>query len=172
MQDELNGKRKVEVDLLCDRCGMEPESTIHVLKGCPWAYGIWLLCPLALHTQQMQALNFSDWVKEMGKCLDEEQLELMLVVAWALWSDRNLLLFQDIQNYPVDVVNKAISFFEEYKKEKLKIVQTPAPPHGVYKIHTDAAIFNQQGIGCLLHPALPSLTCPTRSLMPKILCSE
>jgi len=59
MQDELNGKRKVEVDLLCDRCGMEPESTIHVLKGCPWASGIWLLCPLALHTQQMQALNFS-----------------------------------------------------------------------------------------------------------------
>ena len=58
--------------------------------------------------------------------------------------------------------NKAISFFEEYKKEKLKIVQTPigwqAPPHGVYKINTDAAIFNQQGIGCLLHPALPSLT--------------
>lgn len=49
-------------------------------------------------------------MKEMGKCLDEEQLELMLVVAWALWSDRNLLLFQDIQNYPVDVVNKAISF--------------------------------------------------------------
>jgi len=28
------GKRKVEVDLLCDRCGMEPESTIHVLKSC------------------------------------------------------------------------------------------------------------------------------------------
>lgn len=32
-----------------------------------------------------------------------------------------------------------------------------APPHGLYKINTDAAIFNQQGIGCLLHPAfLPS----------------
>jgi len=30
------GKRKVEVDLLCDRCGMEPESTIHVLKSCPY----------------------------------------------------------------------------------------------------------------------------------------
>lgn len=47
MQDELNGKRKVEVDLLCDRCGMEPESTIHVLKGCPWA-GIWHLATLPI----------------------------------------------------------------------------------------------------------------------------
>jgi len=56
--------------------------------------------------------SLSDWVKEMGECLDEEQLEPMLVVSWALWSDRNLLQFQDIQNYPVDVVNKAISFFE------------------------------------------------------------
>ncbi|KAK2351136.1 Ribonuclease H superfamily protein [Trifolium repens] len=112
MQDELNGKRKVEVDLLCDRCGMEPESTIHVLKGCPWASGIWLLCPFISPSYSTDAGSLSDWVKEMGKCLDEEQLELMLVVAWALWSDRNLLQFQDIQNYPVDVVNKAISFFE------------------------------------------------------------
>lgn len=145
---------------------MEPESTIHVLKGCPWASGIWLLCPLALHSQQMQALNFSDWVKEMGKCLDEEQLELMRGVAWALWSYRNLLLFQGEQS------NQLLRIVVEGEAKNGANTYWQAPPHGVYKIKTDAAIFNQQGIGCLLHPALPSLTCPTCSLMPKILCSE
>lgn len=59
--------------------------------------------------------------------LDEEQLELMLVVAWAWWSDLNLLLFQDIKNSPVDVVNKAISFFEEYKKEKTQLEGEAVP---------------------------------------------
>lgn len=67
-----------------------------------------------------------------------------------------MLLFQDIHNSPVDVVNKAISFFEEYKKENAQLEgEAPncantywrAPPHGVYKINTDAAILNQQGIG-------------------------
>ena len=78
-------------------------------KGLP--LGIWHLATLPISpSYSTDAGSLSDWVKEMGKCLDEEQLELMLVVAWALWSDRNLLLFQDIQNYPVDVVNKAISF--------------------------------------------------------------
>ena len=61
--------------------------------------GIWHLptITMPISPSYSKALNFSDCVKEMGKCLDEEQLELMLVVAWALslWSDINLLLFQE-----------------------------------------------------------------------------
>lgn len=47
MLHELNGFQKVEVDMLYDRYGMEPESTIYILKGYPLASSIWLLYLLA-----------------------------------------------------------------------------------------------------------------------------
>ena len=136
----------MNTDGLCPVYGQEVESIYHALFKCAGVKNVWELwkeCPMVLGAENM---DFSDLALKMLECGTSRDMELLVVVAWAIWCSRNLRVFEVCQG--VDQVwSHAISMLSYYR-EAMKFcgldpsaceVSWKKPLAGVFKINTDGA---------------------------------
>ena len=92
-------------------------------------------------------MDFSDLALKMLECGTPRDMELLIVVAWAIWCSRNLRVFEMVCQGADQVWNHAISTLFDFK-EAVKFcglgpsaceVRWKKPQVGVFKINTDGA---------------------------------
>ena len=132
---------------LCPVCGLEDETILHALCRCSAAKEIWSLwtdCPLVIGAESLDFSNLAMKLLDAGNLKD---LEILVVVAWAIWHSRNLRVFESISQGAEQTWNLAISMITDFKEaEKFCSLGLAAcevswrkPPNGVFKINSDGA---------------------------------
>ncbi|KNA03763.1 hypothetical protein SOVF_206000, partial [Spinacia oleracea] len=140
-------------------------NELHALVKCPWAAAIWEKAGLEDVVECLVFLNFTDWFLWVLQSKNREQVELIAVILWNIWFDRNCVRLGGDPKYPATVVAGAQSILEAFQsaKEKLRTAGTigqqrtqsqqraqakwELPPVGWLKVNTDAAIFGDLGCG-------------------------
>ncbi|MFQ6624568.1 hypothetical protein Gotur_003309 [Gossypium turneri] len=94
----------------CSICGHEFEDLVHVLRDCPPAKEVWRLVIPNQLKQRFFSVSFQDWLI-LNLCFHERLQDYGLVwsclfglVAWRIWKNRNLFIFQHISWTASEVV--------------------------------------------------------------------
>ena len=109
-------KRGVSTDELCPVCGLEDETILHALCSCNAAKEIWSSwkdCPLVIG---VESLDFSDLAMKLLDAGNPKDLEILVVVAWAIWHNRNLRVFESVSQGAEQTWNLAISLIADFKE--------------------------------------------------------
>ncbi|KAL6222493.1 hypothetical protein ACLB2K_005885 [Fragaria x ananassa] len=127
---------------------------MHVFKECNVVACFWLFSPLGLRARNHGANNMVEWLTEMMKTLQTKQIEVFFVLLWALWVERNKLIWEGGIFDPMRTVHWALGLLEEYqnhhpssthKKFRRERVKWVSPPSGRLKMNVDGAYRND---GC------------------------
>ena len=83
--------RKVLIDPVCEACGMGAESSGYLFWGCNRACVLWNLTGISYDAHKLAFPKFVDflWHLIFGIRLGQELLELVVMVAWCMWFNRN-----------------------------------------------------------------------------------
>ena len=106
----------MNTDGMCPVCGLEAESIYHALFKCIGVKEIWDMwkeCPIVIGAENMDFSNLALKLLDVGTPRD---IELLVVVAWAIWYSRNLRVFKAVYQGAEQVWNHAISMLSDYKK--------------------------------------------------------
>ncbi|KAH6808137.1 hypothetical protein C2S51_029245 [Perilla frutescens var. frutescens] len=152
-------KRNVECDIVCRRCGLEPESIEHCLRDCAWSSFFWNISPLRLVLGVKDAcLSLLNWFERIAKIDDYSFHNLFAVLIWSCWKNRNELIFKNVITTQKVWVDMAVKIFHEYQEAKeltsspIQQTQTDSwqsPPEDSWKVNVDA-VCGQNGEGLLL----------------------
>jgi hypothetical protein len=155
-------QRKIVPDTLCPMCGIEPETSGHIIWNCDSSKAVWMECgrriqKLSLATDDGLGL-FESW---MGK-LEQEELNFVSCMARRIWLRRNSVVFGGLISPPGLLVQSTKESLEAYhhvrKLPGLGTTTRPArsrwkkPPAGVLKVNWDAALdqsSNSMGVGVI-----------------------
>ena len=89
----LQSKGVVNCDI-CLACGKEPETTFHVFVNCEVAKRVWrcwLECPPMMLNANMNIVDIAMEILDYGS---SSELELFFGVAWAIWFNRNRIVYE------------------------------------------------------------------------------
>ncbi|XP_075645698.1 uncharacterized protein LOC142616805 [Castanea sativa] len=149
-------------DPICDACGLEPKTVLHVLCQCPKAKEVWTHCRL-LHLFEGKG-DFTDILCFNGMSQDQDSnlLHMILMIAWGIWRNRNEMRHGGKILAATAIYGTAIAMLQEYYAGQENLSQTvdvspcqekwTPPPHGRYKVNTGGAVFSKQkgaGIGVI-----------------------
>ena len=84
------------MDGMCPVCGLEAKSIYHALFKCGGLKEIWDLwkeCPIVIGAENM---DFSDLALKLLDVGTPKDMELLVVVVWAIWYSRNLRVFKAV----------------------------------------------------------------------------
>ncbi|KAA3453419.1 reverse transcriptase [Gossypium australe] len=120
----------------CSRCGHNLEDIMHALRDCPTAKKAWMLVvPL-----EKQSRFFSDsmqnWLSFNLSChikLQDKGITwscLFGILAWRLWKNKNLFIFQNIDWTPLELIKSSLSWAQNFEAfiTRSKLNDTP-PGH-------------------------------------------
>ncbi|ONI01475.1 hypothetical protein PRUPE_6G141500 [Prunus persica] len=144
---------------MCMFCGDITESALHVLAMCPFAVATWNISLLTRHAHQVHCHTMKDWLREMLEGTSKAQRDHIITLLWAIWGNRNALLWQGVQRSPHEVVG----FAQQYVHEFITANDTPskvtdrvrdpvrwaAPPSGRLKFNFDGAFDPTSGRGAV-----------------------
>jgi hypothetical protein len=144
-------RRKITEDPLCPMCGVQAETTGHILWGCSAAKAIWSECNSKIQKRSSEHEDFLDIFSDLLRVLDQDDLERVAVVARAMWFRRNAVVHGRQIGQPYIVVSQALENLEAFQQAtsrsgKQMVSTTPsgnrwqAPPEGFVKINWDAAV--------------------------------
>ncbi|XP_043705928.1 uncharacterized protein LOC122655704 [Telopea speciosissima] len=169
----------MRVDPCCKRCGIDVESTDHLLQGCAFAkvvqFGSNLLF-IAPSTEELRlACLLQNWdqMNFPNKKRRSEALTLLSFIIWQLWLARNELVFKNICWTPEETIHRAYKAFEEFSAAFIETLgrnsTTPhlnhpwkPPPQGVFKLNCDASLpasSTISGLGAILRDFSASPMC-------------
>ncbi|XP_026430429.1 uncharacterized protein LOC113326963 [Papaver somniferum] len=85
----------------CARCNDPQESILYSLALWPFASRVWFLSDFCIDSQFFQNKFFIDWllfwlIDHLSRLPDEAQC-IFVAILWSLWTSRNNLIFQNIQ---------------------------------------------------------------------------
>ena len=108
--------RKVLTENLCDECGEATESTGHQIWSCPRAQLVWNCSKLPSSLRSGRFHSFFDllWFLLMIESFDEENVALVVTIAWSLWSNRNLVRHGGSKKTPKALVQWASHYLIDY----------------------------------------------------------
>lgn len=163
--DHLRMKR-IDVNPLCQHCGIEEESTFHALVTCLELRQVWDRVGVGT-TDGLS--NFEQWVDYCFKNFEEEKQCRILSVCWAVWGARNHLVWNKKSTPAVVVLKKATDFLHQWTSAQSSDLESPpslalfgdgaaswTPPTEGIKINIDATIFMEQfqyGLGLVARDA-------------------
>ncbi|XP_031107295.1 uncharacterized protein LOC116011981 [Ipomoea triloba] len=105
--------KQVRCDPLCPLCGNEAETAIHIFANCSFAHECWRILG------HDWGLGFVDsiqsWVGEMWMVLSREMCERVVVVCWAIWENRNDMVWNNHSRDPASLLRYAFGFVENWK---------------------------------------------------------
>ncbi|KAK6138511.1 hypothetical protein DH2020_027750 [Rehmannia glutinosa] len=153
-------RRRIGLNPMCIRCGLEDETMEHALRDCPWSNFYWRASPLRLdHLANISNASIIDMVMEMAQAGNTEVEETFSMLLWALWYARNALIFNGKELSHVDCFLMATTSLHNYQDGRRKQLakshaQMPKPAgqwrkprEGVLKINTDASMIQLEGTG-------------------------
>lgn len=138
---------------------------MHCVKECDVAQQVWAASPLPFVTDIGVGFDFSHWVVEVAKQVDEAGLGLFFALCWGLWIARNQAIFNNVNRVVTGIVQRVCDYVQEFcqvraQVQGLRICPSPSiwrpPPVGVLKINFDAATFDALeaiGVGVIVREA-------------------
>ncbi|PRQ57087.1 putative ribonuclease H-like domain, reverse transcriptase zinc-binding domain-containing protein [Rosa chinensis] len=99
--------------------------------------------------------NVVDWIMEMMDFLTVDQRDYFFMGLWAIWTERNNILWKGVSFQPMNLVQWTSSLLEDYQKYHPKAVKKKGrpkvkwqcPPSGRLKINVDGAFCLEDGRG-------------------------
>uniref|UniRef100_A0A7N2KMP7 Reverse transcriptase zinc-binding domain-containing protein n=1 Tax=Quercus lobata TaxID=97700 RepID=A0A7N2KMP7_QUELO len=84
-------RRHVVADSVCEACGVESESSSHALWDSKKAQEVWRISGLSFDAHGLVFPEFIEflWHLKFGKCMGDDVLEFVIMVAWCIWYNRN-----------------------------------------------------------------------------------
>ncbi|CAI9773810.1 unnamed protein product [Fraxinus pennsylvanica] len=151
--DHLRAKR-VDIDKLCPVCLQHDESVLHSLVHCTLARRVW--DTLGINSSPSLADSFKDWLN-IVLSNNKEVRELIGMTCWAIWTNRNEVVWQSRSYTVMKVIANSKGFLHQWREvhqpaatpsripKPLDFAKWYPPADGSLKINTDAAIFENQG---------------------------
>lgn len=151
---EMLISRRVEVDGRCPVCNTAAETAVHVLVTCPIAALCWqnLGYTYDMHT----SMSLGEWTAEVLQHSRRNIINKVFMVAWALWKNRNDIVWQQKSKEYVEIVTSAVQVLNNWESAQDKSfdntigfltqadgdVHWKQPQIGIVKVNTDAALFD------------------------------
>ncbi|XP_062014381.1 uncharacterized protein LOC133730890 [Rosa rugosa] len=136
-----------EGDLQCILCPHAYEVISHVLCKCPTAAAILTAPPFNLGRSLVPHVEFKDWLLDHALHLKKEVFAKLLMMLWALWKNRNNMLWNNT-THPADaLVLSTLAWFDDFSRihgadkpthPKQKQFWKPAAP-GTWKLNVDGS---------------------------------
>jgi hypothetical protein len=175
-------KRKIVPDPLCPMCGLEPETSGHILWWCESARAVWSLSGGYLQKSVVISDSFLNIFEYLSNRLSTEMLELFVVIAYKLWLRRNRVVFDDLVMHPSCLLKGAIEMLEDFRlsqKTESSIAidrlatssQWVKPSGGTVKINWDAALCPSKkimGVGVVARDATGAVKAALCSSLPYV----
>ncbi|KAL8463962.1 hypothetical protein ACS0TY_033778 [Phlomoides rotata] len=132
-------KRGLITPTVCPSCGLEPETTSHILLRCPIAIHTWGRSPLKFDYDTLHLKEFLHLFWEVIQNLPMHGVILFVAVAWILWKARNKKWIEQEEMV--------------HPKASGHGGQWAPPPNPSLKLNTDAGVFpdNSVGLGFIVH---------------------
>ena len=148
-------KKGVAVSVECPFCGLDREDELHVFKNCDVVNLLWKCGPLKLSPKSHPATTIVFWLGDMVDSFQGEQLEFFLLSLWAVWVERNNLVWRGGCFVPQNVAKWICNQIEEYKKlhgrspkKKIRVpMKWQCPPRGRLKVNIDGSYLAESGSG-------------------------
>ena len=159
-------RRKVFENSRCDSCLALEETSDHLFWSCNRTQEIWAFSKLFPRNFAWPVLSFLDllWFIVMVEQWDQSRVEKVVMVAWAIWQNRNEHRVGGKVKNGSAVIHGAMDYLLEYQACCMKVEENrpsfvehwiPPPPQH-YKINVDGPVFGAQkaaGIGILIRDA-------------------
>ncbi|CAL9239252.1 unnamed protein product [Arabidopsis halleri] len=105
--------RNIPADPICQRCGLDEETTNHILFMCPHAQAVWRCANIDINHHVTPLGDFEDnlhRIVQMGKMqsLPLHNQLLPFWIMWRIWKSRNDFLFQKVNRRPESTAQKGI----------------------------------------------------------------
>ncbi|XP_062028333.1 uncharacterized protein LOC133744209 [Rosa rugosa] len=144
----------------CLLCQNHIEDNYHLFCQCPLAKQILSAPPFNLQHTLLPNMSFKEWMLERAQQLKPETLEKLIMVVWALWKNRNNVLWEGKVQTAHDLVLSCFTWLADFQKSRSRNPPTNRsvrakwkPPTSGFKLNVDAAFLPNQtnsGIGGVL----------------------
>ncbi|CAN1788712.1 Putative ribonuclease H protein At1g65750 [Linum perenne] len=149
-------RRKQTADPNCPWCPGQIENSIHVLRDCSFAKGVWNLVHHFDQTATVWSTQGEVWLSHF---LSADKSLLFGVICWSLWKTRNAKVFTNACESTSSVAARACSWSrmvegamsrdartsgDERVRQTLNIAWDPGP-HGWATLNTDGAVVRESG---------------------------
>lgn len=121
-------KRKVPMETSCVFCGAEVETSLHILRDCPFARGVWLSSPLGRIDVQPRSLDLLGWFLYCAEYLPVAAFDFFLYTGWAIWNARNELVWNSRPPSPAVVSFGAMARLSAFSSIHVRQGGGPKPP--------------------------------------------
>lgn len=102
--------RRVIADASCPICTRFPKTVVHVLWDCDAAQDMWAGSLKSLQKGKHGLLDMFQLMEYLMERLAWEDLELMLVQAWLIWTQRNRVIHSGRFHDPVWLNKRAMEY--------------------------------------------------------------
>ncbi|GLT94950.1 hypothetical protein SLE2022_126590 [Rubroshorea leprosula] len=162
-RDNLQRKH-ILVELECLVCGSDMESVAHCLLFCFVARAVWHGSPLSLRVSEFPSSSFADFFDAMCTELGKEQLELLCILSWRIWSSRNEAHWNGRRAHRQQIIEGGVNYLMNHQRAQQSmgrgsgVVQMHSetkwkpPDEQTIKINVDGAVAEQRrvfGIGAV-----------------------
>ena len=155
-------RKQIIADNRCEACKTEPKTEIHALWNCGVAQDSWAGYSARLQKCHVGQDDMLQLWEELIVRLTIEELELFLVQAWIIWTQRNAMIHGKQLQVPGVLNRQAKDYMEEYRSAQSRLATRPLsvnpiswrpPPLNRFKLNLDAAIFKDEeasGFGAII----------------------
>ncbi|XP_012847034.1 PREDICTED: uncharacterized protein LOC105967016 [Erythranthe guttata] len=141
-------RRKIATSPMCNHCGREWETPMHVFLRCRGMEKIWKSHPFGI-IGQPKPVSMWDWIIQWQQQLTEDSFLLAVVVVWKAWESRNREMHGEQGMAMDEFISWGLTFLNLYQQAQLP--RTPIqqrahptewkpPREGIIKLNFDAAL--------------------------------
>ena len=107
---------KVLDDPVYEACGLEVESSGPLFQSCDRARKVWKLSGFLFDNCGVQFRDFIDllWHLQFIQRVGNDLLELVIIVAWSMWFNRNVVQQGKARQQAVTILQKARLLLDEF----------------------------------------------------------
>ncbi|XP_075649762.1 uncharacterized protein LOC142620247 [Castanea sativa] len=140
-------KRGIGENEFCPCCGRDVESIFHSIISCEVAKRVWDNWDVHFVENWQRLYDVSDVALKILEKGTTRGLEVFFGVAWSIWYNRNLIVFESTCRLLCQIWGFANRFPHEHRRAKLALFKdqvvenirwTPSPPR-VFKVNVDGA---------------------------------
>ncbi|XP_062028881.1 uncharacterized protein LOC133744867 [Rosa rugosa] len=103
-------------DIHCLLCSQAYEDTAHIFCKCPTAVQILTAAPFHFGRSLLPNINFKEWMLDHALNLKQDVFAQLQMVLWALWKNRNNMLWQNTAQSAVELTISSLAWLEEYNQ--------------------------------------------------------
>ncbi|XP_057248502.1 uncharacterized protein LOC130590337 [Beta vulgaris subsp. vulgaris] len=112
-------KRNIAISVNCSICHQSPEDERHLFRDCDISSRIWSASVLGINTRSSVYIPIKDWIRNFlllfwrEDGLKSERVREFVTTLWSIWLYRNNIVFNNLAEHPVDILNKKRILLEE-----------------------------------------------------------